>query len=79
MKQLQHFVEQPCLGDMLEQSAISGIGSAGLLVNAEAELGGKAYRTQHPHRILPVTGIRIADQANHPGLQVVHAVGEIHH
>ena len=78
-QQLQHLVEYARRRHVLEQAGQPRDRRARRLVDLEAELGGEAHRAQHPHRILAVARLRIADHAQPAALDVLHAVVIVDH
>ena len=62
-EQLQRLVEETGGRDAAEQFAQPLDRLSGRRIKREAELRLETRRTQHPHRILAVAGLRVADQA----------------
>ncbi|MNZ78588.1 hypothetical protein D3C78_971680 [compost metagenome] len=76
-QQLEDLVEQACRGNVVEQAGQAADRRGAVLLDVEVQLGGEAHRTQHAHRVLEVTLLRIADQAHQAVADVVHAVGVV--
>ena len=62
-EELLEFVEQPRWRNVLEQPGERRERRARRLVDGEAELRLETHRAQHPHRVLAVARLRVADQA----------------
>ena len=78
-EQLERLVEQPRRRHAGEQRAQAPDGFRRRLVVGEAELGLETSRTQHAHRILAVTRLRIADQPQPLGLHILEAAAVVPH
>ena len=76
-EQLLELVEQARRRNVLEQPRERRKRRARALVQREAELGLEAHGAQHPHRILAVARLGIADQAQRARTDVGDAAGEI--
>ncbi len=76
---LQRFVEQARRRGLLQQRRQLGERRGGGGVDVEVQLGGQARGAQHAHRVLAVARLRVADQAQHPVLQVLHATDVVEH
>ena len=76
-QQFHDLVENPCRRHVLEQRGHPADGLEGGRIDLKIQLGRKAYRAQHPHRILAVAGGRVADHAQQPGVQVLHAAQRV--
>ena len=76
-EQLDQFVEQPGGGDVGQQVGQTTDGCFGVRVQLELQLGRQSQGPQHAYRVLTVTGVGIADDAQPPGGNVFHAAGEV--
>src|SRR3569623_3704233 len=76
LKEFQYFVEQPRRRNLFEEMAHRHQRRFAVAVEAEAELGGETHGPQHAHRVFAITLLWIADQPQHAGLQILHAVDE---
>ncbi len=77
LEDLEELVEQPGGRHAVDQPAEPRHGLRGLGVDLQVQLRGEAHRADHPHRVLPVAGLGVADQADRAGLDVAHAVHEV--
>lgn len=76
-QQLEHLVEQPRRGNVVQQLGQLGDGCGAVWLDLEIQLGGEAHRAQHAHRVFLITLHRIADQA-YPGIaNVLQPIGVI--
>ncbi len=73
LQQLEHFFEQTRRRHIVEQGGQARQRFSRFRADGHIELGGKAHRAQHAHWILAIAGFRIADQADHAVLQILHA------
>ena len=78
-QQFEHFIEQPCLGDIADQGRQLEHRGPGGGLDFKTEFGGKAGRAQHPDRVFAVAGGRVADHADDFCLHVGYAVMKIEH
>ena len=76
-EQLQCFIEQTRRRDAVEQISESTNRRLGLARHLEIQLGGKAYRTQHAHRILAITFIGVANQLQPSRAYILRAAGKV--
>src|SRR5436309_1148532 len=72
--QLLHFLLDPRRGHVLKQLSQLAYRFSRALVDGESGLCGKAHGAQHPQRVFPVAGARVADDAHGFPLQVPQAV-----
>src|SRR6266699_6149696 len=73
-QQLLHFLVDPRRGNISQQVSQLAYRLSRALVDGESRLCGKAHGAQHPQRVFPVTGARVADDAHGFPLQVPEAV-----
>ena len=76
-KQLQHLVEQARRRHGFQQRTEQAQRRFGRRLDAEAELGGETDGSQQAHGIFPVALVRVADQPQHPGADIIDAAGVI--
>jgi hypothetical protein len=78
-QQLQRLVEDARARDVGQQRRQRGDRAAGVGVDVEVELGGKARGAQHAHRVFAEARLGVADHAQHALLAVGHAAEIVVH
>ena len=76
-EELQHLLEEPCRRNLVKEMGERVDGLVGPLGDGHSELRGKAHGAEHPHRILVVAGVRIADDVDAPLAHVAETVVEV--
>ena len=84
LQKLQYFFKQTRRWYVVQQGSQTWDWLGAFGADAHMEFGGETYRAQHAHRILTVTGFRVANQAYHAFLQIAHSTnvvtyGEVRH
>ena len=79
LQQLEHFFEQARRRHVVEQGGQPRQRFGRFRADGHIQLGGEAHRAQHAYRILAIAGFRIADQADHAVLQILHAADVVAH
>ena len=76
---LGQFVADALAADLLNSWRQPLDGGEGFRLDGVVEARGKAYRPQHAQLVFGEAAFRIADGANHAGLQVIASADEIEH
>ncbi len=76
-EQFEHFFEQACRRNIAQHRCQRANRLGAVLFDAEVQLGSKAHRTQHAHRVFLVALFGVADQADQTVTNVVYAIGVI--
>jgi len=79
LQQLQRLFKQARRRHIVDQRRETGDRLGGLRADAHMQLGGKAHRAQHPHRIFPIAGLRVTDQANNTLFKILHSADVVAH